>query len=51
MFVGWSNVIYINELSKYSDFLSLSKSNILYKKVVEAPHQIAVENSSTIEGI
>ncbi|WP_033160003.1 hypothetical protein [Mycoplasmoides alvi] len=33
--IKWKNVIYVNELSKYSDFLSLSKSNVLYKKIVE----------------
>lgn len=29
------NVIYINEMTKYEDFLSLNKSNFLYKKILE----------------
>lgn len=39
------NVWVYKELSKFPVTIEWR-----YKKVIEAPHQIAVENSSTIEG-
>lgn len=33
--IRWKNVIYINELTKYEDFLSLNKNGFIYKKIIE----------------
>lgn len=33
--IKWKNVIYINEMSKIDNFLSLNKSNFLYKEIIE----------------
>lgn len=33
--IRWKNVIYINELTKYETFLNMTKSGILYKKILD----------------
>ena len=45
------NVIYINEFSKYSDFLSLNKSNYLYKKIIELIKDNSLVNEKLIKTI
>lgn len=47
--IRWKNVIYINEMTKYSDFLSLNKSNYLYKKIIDKIADNSLINDKLIE--
>ena len=31
----WKNILYINEMTRYSDLISLNKNSIIYKKIIE----------------
>lgn len=49
--IKWKNVIYINEMSKYSDLISLNKSNFLYKQILEIIADQSLVNDQLITNI
>lgn len=49
--IKWKNIIYINELSTINDFLSLNKSNFLYKKIIETIEDNSLVNQNLINNI
>lgn len=49
--IRWNNVIYINELTKPQNFLSLNKTNILYKKILEIIQDKSLINNNLINFI
>lgn len=49
--IRWKNVIYINEMTKYNDFLSLNKSNYLYKMILDKIADNSLINDKLIESI
>lgn len=49
--IKWKNIIYINELTTINDFLSLNKSNYLYKKIIETIEDNSLINQELINNI
>lgn len=49
--IRWKNIIYINEMTKYENFLSLNKSNFLYKKILEKIGDKTLINETFIKNI
>lgn len=48
---NWKNIIYINELTKINDFLSLSKNGYLYKKIIDKIEDNSLINQDLINAI
>ncbi|MBD5423080.1 MAG: hypothetical protein HDR43_01120 [Mycoplasma sp.] len=49
--IRWKNVIYINEFTKYDNFINLSKTNFLYKKIIEKIADQSLVNEELIKNI
>lgn len=49
--IKWKNVIYINEMTKINDFLSLSKNNHLYKQIIDLIADQSLVNDALIKKI
>ena len=49
--IRWKNAIYINEMSKITDLLSLNKSNYLYKQILELIADHSLVNDQLIKTI
>lgn len=49
--IRWKNIIYINEMTKYENFLSLNKSNFLYKKILEKIGDKTLINETFVKNI
>lgn len=49
--IKWKNVIYINEMTTINDFLSLNKSNFLYKKIIETIEDNSLINQELVDQI
>lgn len=49
--IRWKNIIYINEFTKYESFLNMTKSGILYKKILDEIADNVLVNEELIKNI